>query len=150
MIRLGTVPPDDAENQWRYQLDRFVIENQAALAALAWGLRQEWGDSPDALGIDLSPTPHFVCCSRDSLEQLNTQVNRQIQEILGVLDGHDPNLEVAIVGIGIGQIKLIHYQPPLPPPDSFREAGENIEQLIEQLESQLTRLVFLPESSELN
>ena len=89
-------------------------------------------------------------CSRDSLEQLNTQVNRQIQEILGVLDGHDPNLEVAIVGIGIGQIKLIHYQPQVPPPDSFREAGENIEQLIELLESQLNRLVFLPESSELN
>ena len=148
MIRLGTVPPDDADNQWRYQLDRFVQENQDTLAALAWGLRQEWGDSSDALGIDLSPRPHFVCCGRDSLEQLNNQVNRQIQEILGVLDGHDPNLEVAIVGIGVGQIKLIHYQPRLPPPESFRQQGEDLEQLIEQHETQLAQIVLLPETQE--
>jgi hypothetical protein len=36
-MQFGDSPPDNLENQWRYQLDRFVTENKTSLAALAWG-----------------------------------------------------------------------------------------------------------------
>jgi len=72
--------PDDPANQWRYQLDQFVQENQQELAGLMWGLLSEWGeDAQETLGIDLKPQPHFVCCSREALEKLNRKVNCKIQ-----------------------------------------------------------------------
>jgi hypothetical protein len=49
MINFSNRPPNDAANQWRYLLDEFVEENQQALAALAWGLLQEWGNSKETL-----------------------------------------------------------------------------------------------------
>ncbi|MCU0537658.1 MAG: hypothetical protein MUD14_27545 [Hydrococcus sp. Prado102] len=137
MINLGNRPPNDEANQWRYLLDEFVEENQQALAALAWGLLQEWGDNKDSLGIDLKPKPHFVCCSRTSLEQLNRKVNRKIQEILGILDGYDPETEVAIVGIGEGQLKLIHFEPDPPPPVCFEQIEADLDVLIGQLEERM-------------
>lgn len=135
MIPFGTTPPDDEKNQWRYQLDRFVEENQQDLAALAWGLLQEWGDSGDMLGIDLQPKPHFVRCSRSAIETLNRQVNRQIQEILGVLDGYNPDEEVVAIAIANGQIKLINFQPDPSPPDCFEQLDCDLDRLIERLEA---------------
>lgn len=135
MIKLGTTPPDDTKNEWRYQLDQFVQENQQSLAALAWGLLQEWGDnSKDALGIDLIPKPHFVCCSRESIEKFNRKVNNQIQEILGVLDGYKPEEEVVIIVIGEGQIKLINFKPEPSPPVCFEQTKMDIDKLIILLE----------------
>lgn len=119
------------------QLDRFVQENQLLLAALVWGLRQDWGESPAILGIDLQPKPHFVRCSPAAIEQLNRQVDNQIQEILGILDGHDPEKEIAIIGIGSSQIKLIYFQPEPPPPDCFAQLEGNLDSLIQQLEADM-------------
>ena len=139
MIHFGDSPPDDVANQWRYQIDRFVQEHQTDLAALAWGLLQEWGDSRDALGIDLQPQPHFIRCSRQAIEELNQKVDRKIQEILGIIDNYNPQEEVAILAIGQGQIKLIHYQSDPPPPVCFDEKQKNLESLIETLETIMIR-----------
>ncbi|MGH2414967.1 MAG: beta-carboxysome assembly chaperone CcmS [Microcystaceae cyanobacterium] len=143
MIGFGTTPPNNRENQWRYQLDQFVQDNQIPLAALAWGLLQEWGDSQDALGIDLKPNPHFVRCSRESMEEFNRKVDRQIQEILGILDGYDAKKEVVIVVIGKGQIKLINFQPEPPPPVCFEQFEKDIDALIKQIEERMIEQIEL-------
>ncbi len=135
MIQFGISPSNDAANQWRSQVDRFVEENQTLLAAIAWGLLQEWGDTQDVLGIDLQPQPHFVRCSRTALEQLNQQVNRKIQEILGILDGYKPEQEVAMIAIATGQIKLIYFQNEPFPPDCFKQITGSLDESIEQLEN---------------
>jgi hypothetical protein len=140
MIQFGTTPPHDAENSWRYQLDQFVSENQRELAALAWGLRLEWGESQDTLGIDCQPQPHFVACSRESVETLNRKVNNQLREVLGILDGYNPEKEVVILGIGKGQIKLINFQPNPSPPLCFAEIQAEIDVLITQLETRLNQM----------
>ena len=134
MLRFHQISFDDPANRWRYQLDKFVQENQQLLAALVWGLSQEWEESQATLGIDLKPRPHFVCCSREALEVLNKKVHRQIQEILGILDGYNPKEEVVILGIGEGQIKLINFQPDLPPPVCFQQLDLDLDTLIKQLE----------------
>lgn len=141
MIRFSNSLPDNTENQWSYQLDKFVQENQQQLAALAWGLLQEWGNNKDALGIDLKPKPHFVRCSRESIEELNAKVDRQIQEILGVLDGYKPEEEVVIIALGKGHIKLINFQPNPSPLICFEQAKEDIDTLIKQLEESMTEQI---------
>ena len=127
-----------AKSNWKYQLDRFVKENEQELAALAWGLLQEWGESRnDTLGIDLKPKPHFVACSRESIEDLNKKVNNRLQEILGVLDNYKKDEEVVMIGIGDGQIQLINFKPVLPPSRCFTELNQNIDSLIQLLEERL-------------
>lgn len=140
MFNLSNNRPEIAAQKWRSQLDSFVIDYEQQLAALAWGLQQEWGDNQDVLGIDLQPTPHFVACSPESLEQLNKSTRGQLQEILGIVDGHDQATEVVIIAIGEGQIKLINFQPETTPPDCFALHGD-IEQLIASLEAALSKYV---------
>ncbi|MEA5510030.1 hypothetical protein VB715_09665 [Crocosphaera sp. UHCC 0190] len=141
MIQFGDSPPDDLTNQWRYQLDRFVQENSGSLAALSWGLLAEWGDSRDALGIDLQPQPHFVRCSRPAIEELNRKVDRKIQEILGILDGYNPQEEVAILAMSQGQIKLIHYRSEPTPPQCFDEKKQDLDSLIQELETIMSQQI---------
>jgi hypothetical protein len=139
MIQFGKPVPDDAANQWRYELDQFVQENQQELAALVWGLSQEWGrDSQDVLGIDLKPHPHFVCCSRTALETFNQKVDYKIQEILGIVDGHNPEEEVVIIAIGEG-IKLINFQPDLSPSECFQKFSQDLDSLIKILEEEMSK-----------
>jgi hypothetical protein len=138
MMRFEQPIPDDPANQWRYQLDQFVQENQRELAGLMWGLLSEWGkDTQETLGIDLKPQPHFVCCSREALEKLNRQVNRKIQEMLGIIYRYNPSEEVAIVAIGDGQVKLIYFQPDLSPPECFDRLEVDLDTLIQQLETKM-------------
>ncbi|ACK67668.1 conserved hypothetical protein [Rippkaea orientalis PCC 8801] len=147
MIQFGSSPPGDQANQWRYQLDSFVEEHQNALAALAWGLLQEWDNHQDAIGIDLQPQPHFVRCSRQAIEELNKKVNRQIQEILGVLDGYNPQEEVVMIAIAKGQLKLIHFKPDPFPPVCFEEVSKTLEELIQTLEELMAqKIVILTDS----
>ena len=147
-MRFSNTPPDNAENSWRYQLDDFVRDNKQELAALAWGLLQEWGDRNNTLGIDLKPKPHFVACSREAIEKLNKQVNSQLREVLGILDGYEPSKEVVIIGIGNGQIKLINFVSDPAPPVCF-DLCENsdLDALINKLEGELDRYIFLPDRS---
>src|SRR4028118_1982094 len=114
MTLFGKIQPEKAEDKWRRQLDQFVKANQQELAALAWGLFQEQGESDNTLGIDLEPTPHFVYCPKEAIEALNRKANNQLQEILGVVDAHKPEQDVVIIGIGNDQIKLIQFEPEPP------------------------------------
>ena len=141
MFDLGNNRPEIAKQKWRAQLDLFVTDYEQQLAALAWGLKQEWGESDDVLGIDLEPTPHFVACSRESLEKLNKNTRGIVQEILGIVDNYDPTLEVVIVGIGSGQVKLINFQPEISPPDCFSTANKDLDDSIADLESALTNYI---------
>jgi hypothetical protein len=141
MFDLGNNRPEIAEQKWRSQLDFFVTDYKQQLAALAWGLQQEWGESDDVLGIDLKPIPHFVACSRESLERLNENTRGIVQEILGIVAGYDSQLEVVIVGIGEGQLKLINFQPKLTPAECFAAVNEDIDELIKTLETALTEYI---------
>jgi hypothetical protein len=122
-------------------LDRLVQTQQLALAALAWELRREWQNPQDYLGLDLEPTPHFFRCSYAQLETLNQSVERQIQELLGLLLHHDPEGEVAIIALAQGQVKLLYFQPQLPPPQCLGHLGLSLDDLIIQLETELRRLL---------
>lgn len=134
-------PQPQGEEGWRQQLNRFVQANQQELAALAWGLFLEKGESDDTLGIDLEPSPRFVFCPKAAIETLNSNVNNQIQEILGLIDGYKPEKEVLIVGIGSGQIKLIQFEPQPPPPECFEQLALDVDSLLERLEQSLSKYV---------
>lgn len=142
MFDLGDNRPEIAQQKWRSQLDFFVTDYEQQLAALAWGLKQEWAESNDVLGIDLQPTPHFVACSQDNLEKLNKNTRGRIQEILGIVDGYDPELEVVIVVIGEGQVKLINFQPETTPAECFAAIDGDIDQLISTLEATLSKYII--------
>jgi hypothetical protein len=141
MFDFGDNRPAIAEQKWRSQLDLFVTDYEQQLAALAWGLKQEWGESDDVLGIDLQPLPHFVACSQESLEKLNNNTRGIIQEILGIVDHYDPAVEVIIVGIGKGQLKLINFQPKITPAECFTVMNSDIDELIISLETALVEYI---------
>jgi hypothetical protein len=132
---------DSQENQWRFKLDSFVKQNEKELAALFWGLLLEWKDRNDTLGIDLKPTPHFVACEREAIEKLNENVDRKIQEIIGIIDGCKKEEEVVIIVIGEGQIKLINFKPEISPPKCWEESGKNLADLITLLEQSLAKII---------
>lgn len=138
-MMFGRTQPNPGEKNWRRQLDQFVKANQQELAALAWGLFLERGESENTLGIDLEPTPHFVYCPREAIETLNSNVENQLQEILGVVDAHKPEQEVLIIGIGSDQIKLIQFEPEPPPPTCFEQVAADVDTLLEQLEQRLSQ-----------
>ena len=141
MFDLGNNRPEIAEQKWRSQLDLFVSDYEQQLAALAWGLKQEWQDSDDVLGIDLQPTPHFVACSQASLEKLNRNTRGIIQEILGIVDNHDPAVEVVIIGIGKGQVKLINFQPEPTPEECFAATDGDLDSSIATLETAMAEYI---------
>lgn len=129
---------------WRQSIDRFVKAHECELGGLVWGLRQLWGESSDILGIDLYPEPHFVACSRVSIERLNQQVKGAIQEILGVIDGHKAEAEVVIIVIGKGQVKLINYACDLI--NCFEQQTQDTESLLSSLEDRLKKELIIHNS----
>ncbi|NET60058.1 MAG: hypothetical protein F6K47_29100 [Symploca sp. SIO2E6] len=141
MTIFGNKPSEKAEDRWRYQLDQFVNNHQEELAALAWGLFLERGDRDDIMGVDIQPKPHFVHCSREAIEILNRKVDNKIQEILGVVDAHQPEREVLMLGIGNGQLKLILFEPKPSPAICFEQVGEQVSTLLERLEEQLASFI---------
>ncbi|MBZ8180712.1 beta-carboxysome assembly chaperone CcmS [Oscillatoria salina] len=137
MFGINKSSPPRNQNDWQYQLDKFVKSHQQELAALAWGLSQEQGETTDTLGIDIKPTPHFVCCPKTAIETLNQNANNHLQEILGLVEGYQPEVEVLMIGIGEGEIKLIYFQPETPPPQCFEQLGQNTNSLLTNLEEQM-------------
>lgn len=133
----SSTQPESADNKWRRQLDQFVKANQQELAALSWGLWLENGDSKGTIGINLEPTPHFVYCPKEAIETLNNSVENKLQEILGIIDAHNPEKEVLMIGIGSDQIKLIQFEPEPTPPVCFEQVGADINTLLERLEQGL-------------
>ncbi|ELS05372.1 hypothetical protein Xen7305DRAFT_00051150 [Xenococcus sp. PCC 7305] len=136
-MQFGSSQKNIPEEKWRWQLDNFVDDHEQKLAALAWGLQQEWEKPDDILGIDIKPQPHFVACTKESLEKLNKRTKGHIQEILGLIDGYQREQEVLILAIGDGQVKLLHFQPQTSPPECFLAENKDIDGLITFLESAL-------------
>ncbi len=143
MIKLDSNQPSLGEQSWQTLLDRFVETHRQELAALAWGLRLQWGEQPDTLGIDLKPTPHFVACPKSAIEQLNQSVQNRLQEILGIVDGYQPEKEVVIIGIGFDHVKLIYFESNPTPPDCFEEFGKDVDSLLKQLEDSMNQMIKL-------
>lgn len=133
----GISPTNAADHQWRQQLDRFVKANSQELAALAWGLHLQDPDSDATLGIDVEPTPHFVICPRSALVTLNEKVDNQLRVMMGVVENHNPDVEVLLLGIGQGQIHAIQYQPQPEPPQCFEEVGDDVDTLLDRLEARM-------------
>lgn len=130
----ATNPSDEI---WKARIDQFTQTNRTQVAALAWGFAQAAQDEADTLGIDLKPTPHFVTCSRETLDRLNENVGFTLQELLGIRDHYDPATEVFILVIGEGQLKLIYFVPELAPPDCYAQCNLSVEALQEQLAQDL-------------
>ncbi|MBH8573088.1 hypothetical protein I8752_08685 [Nostocaceae cyanobacterium CENA369] len=133
----GTTQPESGDSKWRSQLDKFVKQNQRELAAVFWGLWLENGNSQGTIGIDLQPTPHFVYCPQEAIEKLNDKVENRLQEILGIVENHQPEVEVVMIGIGKGEIKLIQFAPEPAPPNCFEQVGKDVDGLLELLEQQM-------------
>ncbi|MEM7554211.1 MAG: hypothetical protein AAF378_08925 [Cyanobacteria bacterium P01_A01_bin.84] len=131
--------PESPEDKWKHHLDKFVKANQPELAALSWGLWLQNGSTQGIIGIDLQPTPHFVYCPQEAVEKLNDNVDNQLQEILGLAEHYNPEVEVLIIGIGKGQIKLIYFQPETPPPEFFEKLGQDVDTLLTQLEEGMSK-----------
>ncbi len=136
-MMFNTNQTETRENKWRYQLDRFVKNHQQELAALAWGLWVQNGNSQGTIGIDLQPTPHFVYCPQDAIANLNDKVDNRLQELLGIIDNYKPESEVVMIGIGKGEVKLIYFEPETAPPDCFQQLGKEVDGLLESLETQM-------------
>ncbi|BAY11267.1 beta-carboxysome assembly chaperone CcmS [Calothrix sp. NIES-2098] len=139
----GSTQPELGDSKWRSQLDRFVKANQPELAALFWGLWLENGNSQGTIGIDLQPTPHFVYCPLDEIEKLNSKVESRLQEILGIIENHKPEVEVVMIGIGKGEIKLIQFAPEPAPPACFEQVGKDVDGLLELLEQRMKEQIVL-------
>ncbi|MEH2364124.1 beta-carboxysome assembly chaperone CcmS [Nostoc sp.] len=133
----GNSQPESGDTKWRRQLDKFVKANQQELAALFWGLWLANGDSQGTVGIDLQPTPHFVYCPKEQIDKLNNQVDNRLQEILGIVENHQPEIEVVMIGIGKGEIKLIQFAPEPAPPTCFEEVGKDVDGLLDVLEERM-------------
>lgn len=136
-MMFDTIQPTQGEHKWRHQLNDFVKANQQELAALAWGIFLKRGETDDTLGIDLEPTPHFVYCPKQAIEALNNKVDNRLQEILGIVDAHNPEVEVLIIGIGKGQLKLVQFEPEPPPPVCFEQVRTDVDTLLERLEQRM-------------
>ncbi|MDF5711233.1 MAG: hypothetical protein PUP90_27065 [Nostoc sp. S4] len=142
-MMFGSTQPETGDNKWRRQLDKFVKANQKELAALFWGLWLANGDSQGTIGIDLQPTPHFVYCPKEQIEKLNDKVENRLQEILGIVENHKPEVEVVMIGIGKGEIKLIQFAPEPAPAICFEEVGKDVDGLLELLEQRMSEeIVF--------
>ncbi|QLE55361.1 hypothetical protein [Nostoc sp. TCL26-01] len=142
-MMFSTNQSESGDSKWRSQLDRFVKANQRELAALAWGLWLEYGDSQGTIGIDLQPTPHFVYCPQAAVEQLNSNVDNRLQEIVGIIEHHQPEIEVLMIAIGNGEIKLIQFAPEPTPPICFAEVGQDVSELLELLAKQMSEQINL-------
>lgn len=137
MMQFGNPQSETGKEVWKARLDRFARENAKELAALAWAFYRDRGDTEEMLGIDLKPAPHFISFSRDAIERLNRNVRGQLQEILGILDGHKPEEEVLYIAISDGQLKLINFAPESSPPLCFEEINCDLSDLADALEARL-------------
>lgn len=139
--KLGRIESNQAEDRWRRQLAEFARANERELAALSWGLWQENQHNDSAIGIDMTPTPHFIYCPKSAIEQLNLNTNSLLQEIVGVVEAFNPEKEVLIFGINHGQIKLIEFEIDPPPPVCFEEVGADVNTLLDRLEARLKEYI---------
>lgn len=140
-MMFDTMQPIQGEDKWRRRINEFVKANQQELAALAWGLFVRRGETNETLGIDLEPKPHFVYCPKQAIEELNRKVDNRLQEVLGIVDAHNPEVEVLMIGIGKGQLKLVQFEPEPPPPVCFEQVGTDVDTLLDRLEEKMCQQI---------
>lgn len=133
-------PHDPKHWPWQEKLAKFVADHKPDLAALAWVVAHNQGETPGLIGVDFEPTPHLVFCSVEAIAALNQKVENQLQEILGLIDGYQPDKEVLLLGIGSRddlKIKLVQFEPDPTPPACYEALTVEPEALWQQLESNL-------------
>jgi hypothetical protein len=133
---------DPAEQSWRQQLELFVEAHKQELAALTWGVSLNPEAERGVLGVDFQPSPHLIFCSVTAIAELNRKVDNQIQEILGIIDAHQPEEEVLILGLGTGkgfEFKLIQFKPEPAPPQCYEQSVAKGADQLQQLEQQLNQ-----------
>ncbi|MGF1675511.1 MAG: hypothetical protein ACFCUV_17780 [Rivularia sp. (in: cyanobacteria)] len=140
-MMFGSTQSDIIQPKWLHRLDKFVKAHQQELAALSWGLWQENGHSKGTIGIDLQPKPHFVYCPSEAIQKFNDNVDHKLQELLGLIDNYQPEVEVLMIAIGKEQIKLIYFQPEISPPVCFAQLNSNVDGLLDLLELQMSEQV---------
>jgi hypothetical protein len=136
MLESKNLSPTADQKDWQ-KLDEWVAANQKSLAALAWVFYQERIDSEEFLGIDLQPTPHFVSCSKAAIETLNQNTDNRFREVLGILDGYDPQEEVLMIGMSRDRVKLIFFTPEPTPPECHEQIGKDLNTLLDELEPKI-------------
>lgn len=136
-MMFGSTQQETGDYKWRRKIDIFAKENQRELAALFWGLCLENGNKKGTIGIDLQPQPHFVYCPQIEIEKLNDRVENRLQEILGIIENNNPEIEVIMIGIGKGEIKLIQFAPEPAPKTCFEQIGKDVDSLLELLENKM-------------
>ncbi len=141
MFGFGSSPLPPPERQWMQVLDSFVREYQREFAALTWALACEARPEREILGLDLRPTPHFVTCPKTAIAALNRKTGDRLREVLGIIDGYQPEQELLLLGIGEGQIKAIMFEPDLPPPDCLAQYGGDVSAARAVLEPQLATIL---------
>lgn len=139
----ASTQPEIPQPKWLHQLDKFVKAHHLELAALFWGLCQQNGNNNGTIGIDLQPKPHFVYCPQSAIENFNDNVDNKLQEILGLIDNHKPEVEVLMIGIGKEQIKLIYFEPETPPPVCFEQLNQSVDELMDLLELRMSEAIIV-------
>jgi hypothetical protein len=142
-----TTNEPDRDRPWKQRLDEFSRSHQDELAALSWGLWLENGKQMGAIGIDIKPTPHFVYCSEAALQRLNESVDDRLQELLGIVANYQAEKEVAIVAIGLDQVKLVHFAPKTPPPACHEKLGRSPTELMDSLEAAMAEILLPTEEN---
>jgi hypothetical protein len=140
-MMFGSTQSESGDNKWRRNLDKFVKANQQELAALSWALWLENSDTQGTIGIDLQPNPHFVYCPKESVEKLNERVENRLQELLGIIEHYQPEVEVVMIGIGNGEVKLIQFAPSPAPPNCFEQIAKDVDTLLELLEQRMSDIM---------
>ncbi|MEO1430362.1 MAG: hypothetical protein AAFV71_15110 [Cyanobacteria bacterium J06633_8] len=142
-MMFASTQPEIPQPKWLHQLDKFVKAHQQELAALSWTLWQQNGDSKGTIGIDLQPKPHFVYCPKEAIKKFNDNVDNKLQEILGLIENHKPEVEVLMIGIGKEQIKLVYFEPETPPPVCYQQVNKDLDGLMDVLEELLVEEIIV-------
>ncbi|MEM9925548.1 MAG: hypothetical protein AAF915_17650 [Cyanobacteria bacterium P01_D01_bin.50] len=140
-MMFASTQPETPQPKWLHKLDKFVKAYKQELAALSWGLWLQNGNSKGTIGINLQPKPHFVYCPLEAIEKFNDRVDNKLQEILGLVENHQPESEVLMIGIGKEQIKLVYFEPETPPPVCFEQVERDVDGLLDFLEGLLSEEV---------
>ena len=139
----ASTQPEIPQPKWLHQLDKIVKAHQQELAALSWGHWQQNGNCNGTIGIDIQPKPHFVYCPQSAIKKFNDNVDNKLQEILGLIDNHKPEVEVLMIGIGKEQIKLIYFEPETPPPVCFEQLNQDVDGLMDLLELRMSEEIIV-------
>ena len=86
----------------------------------------------------MQPKPHFVYCPQSAIENFNQNVDNKLQEILGLVENHKPEVEVLMIGIGKEQIKLVYFEPETTPAVCFEQLNKDVDGLMDLLELRMS------------